>query len=157
GTLTTLHSFGSILDINQYPLDGSAPLGGLVVGNDDNFYGTTSSGGTRDLVDGGGGTVFSLTPSGTLTTLYSFERANDGAFPDAGLVLANGIFYGTTSQGAANVHGTLFKITATGTFSALYGFPGGQDGANPSAELAQDKSGNFYGTTEGGGDTGDGT
>ena len=48
------------------------------------------------------GTVFKITPSGTLTTLYSFD-VTDGADPDAGLVQAtDGNFYGTTTQGGAN-------------------------------------------------------
>ena len=42
------------------------------------------------------GTVFKITPSGTLTTLYSFA-GSDGACPQAGLVKAtDGNFYGTT-------------------------------------------------------------
>ena len=46
------------------------------------------------------GTVFKITPSGTLTTLYSFcskSGCADGAYPHAGLVQAtDGNFYGTT-------------------------------------------------------------
>ena len=42
-------------------------------GSDGNFYGTTSCGGANGL-----GTVFKITPSGTLTTLYSFA-GSDGA------------------------------------------------------------------------------
>ena len=52
------------------------------------------------------GTVFKITPSGTLTTLYSFcsqTACTDGAYPVAGLVQAtNGDFYGTTYGGGAS-------------------------------------------------------
>ena len=43
------------------------PYAGLVQGSDGNFYGTTIAGGANSE-----GTVFKITPSGTLTTLYSF-------------------------------------------------------------------------------------
>ena len=70
------------------------PYAGLVQGTDGNFYGTTSEGGAN-----GYGTVFKITPSGTLTTLHSFD-VTDGAYPYAGLVQAtDGNFYGTTSRG----------------------------------------------------------
>ena len=58
--LTTLHSFSGA--------DGAVPIAGLVQASDGNFYGTTAFGGTNSS----GGTVFKITPSGTLTTLYSF-------------------------------------------------------------------------------------
>src|ERR1019366_311443 len=54
GTLTTLHSFNGT--------DGREPSGWLVQGSDGNFYGTTSMGGALGL----GGTIFKITPSGTL-------------------------------------------------------------------------------------------
>jgi uncharacterized repeat protein (TIGR03803 family) len=50
---------------------------------DGNFYGTTSSGGMH-----GAGSVFKLTSTGTLTTLYSFclqTGCPDGDTPVAGL------------------------------------------------------------------------
>jgi uncharacterized repeat protein (TIGR03803 family) len=48
--------------------DGANPANAsLVQGIDGNFYGTTESGGAN-----GFGTVFKITPGGTLTTLYSF-------------------------------------------------------------------------------------
>src|SRR5262249_22120761 len=61
GTLTGLYSFTG----ND---DGQNPQAGLALGSDGNFYGTTQSGGTN----GGGGTLFKITPAGALTTLYSF-------------------------------------------------------------------------------------
>src|ERR1039458_8663439 len=58
-TFTTLHSFDGT--------DGATPLAGLVQATNGDFYGTTVEGGTH-----GDGTVFKITPSGTLTTLHSF-------------------------------------------------------------------------------------
>ena len=129
------------------------PEAGLVQGSDGNFYGTTYVGGAN-----GDGTVFKTTPSGTLTTLYSFA-GSDGDTPVAGLVQSrDGNFYGTTSAGGVNDGGTVFKITPSGTLTTLYSFAGnGSDGANPFAELVQGSDGNFYGTTLSGGENNDGT
>ena len=94
--------------------DGSLPFAGLVQGSDGNFYGTTVQGGVIALCAGGCGTVFKITPGGSLTTLYSFSYS-DGATPYAGLVQgSDGNFYGTTPYGGASGYGTVFKITADG-------------------------------------------
>ena len=118
---------------------------------DGNFYGTTSSGGS-----GGNGTVFKITPAGTLTTLYSFA-GSDGANPYAGLVQAiDGNFYGTTYAGGSGGYGTVFKVTPAGALTTLHSFAG-SDGANPQAGVRQGTDGNFYGTTSLGGTDGYGT
>jgi uncharacterized repeat protein (TIGR03803 family) len=43
------------------------------------------------------------------------------------------------------------------TFKVIHDFTGGQDGANPYAGLTMDQAGTLYGTTAGGGATGNGT
>jgi uncharacterized repeat protein (TIGR03803 family) len=76
----------------------------LVQGTDGNFYGVTKTGGAGDS-----GTVFQITPTGTLTTLHAFHKI-DGVAPNATLVQAtSGILYGTTSAGGPNYVGTLFS------------------------------------------------
>ena len=143
GALTTLHSF----DIT----DGSWIIAGLVQGTNGDFYGTTFEGGASDNCFDGCGTIFKITPSGTLTTLHSFNFYTDGASPEAGLVQGtNGDFYGATEEGGANGYGTVFKITPSGTLTTLHSFDV-TDGANPLAGLVQATNGRFYGTTGGGG------
>jgi uncharacterized repeat protein (TIGR03803 family) len=147
GTLTTLYSFCSKKDCT----DGYWPGAGLVLATDGNFYGTTIYGGAWCFPNGCG-TVFKITPEGTLTTLHSFDGIN-GSSPSAALVQAtDGNFYGTTSGDGAHHQGTVFKITpGGGTLITLHMF-GGTCGANPSAGLVQASDGNLYGTTESGGD-----
>ena len=154
GALTTLHSFNVT--------DGSGPVGMLVEASDGNFYGTTQFGGAFDFF---GGTIFRITPSGTLTTLYSFcaqSGCTDGLDPLGGLVQASdGNFYGTTVLGGVNVGcgansgcGTLFQITPAGTLTTLYSFcaqPNCTDGTLPGQPLMQASDGNLYGTTTDGG------
>jgi uncharacterized repeat protein (TIGR03803 family) len=164
GTLTTLHSF-------DYT-DGDFPSAALVQATDGNLYGTTSGGGANSCsVFGkayGCGTVFKITPSGSLTTLHNFEAGTaagqntDGEFPGAALVQAtDGNFYGTTSSGGANLCyvggvfrgcGTVFKITPRGSLTTLHSFDSA-DGASPLAAVVQDTNGKLYGTTQSGGNT----
>ncbi|HKN00965.1 MAG TPA: choice-of-anchor tandem repeat GloVer-containing protein [Candidatus Binataceae bacterium] len=146
GTLTSLYSFCSQADC----IDGEKPLARLIQGSDGNFYGTTESGGGAKR----GGTVFKITPSGTLTTLYSFcsqADCTDGASPNGVIQGGDGNFYGTTTDGGANrIGGTVFKITPSGTLTTLYSFcPDCSDGASPNGVI-QGGDGNFYGTTTGG-------
>jgi uncharacterized repeat protein (TIGR03803 family) len=101
--------------------NGAGPVSSLIQGTDGNFYGTTPSGGTY-----GDGTVFEITPGGTLTTLYSFcaqTGCTDGRYPHAGLVQAtDGNFYGTTTEGGTYDDGAVFKITPEGGLTTLYSF-----------------------------------
>lgn len=149
GTLTTLHTFCAKIHCP----DGNGPFGALVQATDSNFYGTTYEGGTNEQ-----GTVFKITPTGKLTTLYSFcalANCDDGEEPMAGLVQAtDGNFYGTTYFGGTGVCfsscGTVFEITPTGELTTLVNFDG-TDGRHPDAAVTQDTSGAFYGTTYEGG------
>jgi uncharacterized repeat protein (TIGR03803 family) len=147
GNLTTIYSFCSQANC----ADGSDPLG-VVLGANGDLYGVTQGGGTGDL-----GTIFEVTPTGKLTTLYSFS-ASEGFLPLAGLVQAtNGNFYGTASHGGSEGDGTVFEITPAGNLTTLISFDG-SDGEGPSAALVQAANGSFYGTTDlGGGSNDDGT
>jgi uncharacterized repeat protein (TIGR03803 family) len=130
--------------------DGRNPYAALVQATDGSFYGTTVSGGAKSVCVGGCGTVFKITPSGTLTTLHNFD-STDGKNPYAGLVQAtDGNFYGTTFYGGAHREGEVFKITPSGMLTVLYSFCSIRycpDGFNPYAGLVQATDGNFYGTT----------
>jgi uncharacterized repeat protein (TIGR03803 family) len=97
---------------------GVAPGGNLVQGSDGDFYGTTYSGG-GSLNDG---TVYKITPGGTVTTLVSFNGTN-GANPYAGLVQgSDGNYYGTTKNGGGTtIYGSAFKMTPAGVLTSLAG------------------------------------
>ena len=84
----------------------------LTEGSDGNFYGTTSRGGTTTI----DGTLFRITPGGTLTTLHNFGEDfddTDGTNPQAELLLgSDGKFYGTTMNGGSGGGGTIFQAAS---------------------------------------------
>jgi uncharacterized repeat protein (TIGR03803 family) len=190
GALNLVHSFAGS--------DGRQPWGGLTLGTNGNFYGTTAYGGDlscyapygcgvafrldasgqervlHDFVGGGDssvpfappiqatngnfygttgcvldwGSVFKMTPSGALTTLYRFQT---GALSCPGVLLqgTDGDFYGLASGGSYDL-GLVFKITAAGQLTVLYNFDG-THGSYPVDPLVRGSDGNFYGTTQSGG------
>jgi uncharacterized repeat protein (TIGR03803 family) len=144
GTETTLHSF-------DLTTDGAYLVAGLVQGTNGGFYGATGEGGAHNL-----GTIFSMTPGGTVSTLHTFD-GTDGQYPYAALVEGtNGTFYGTTSEGGTSDDGTVFRITPGGALTTLHSFDG-TDGSNPYAPLVQAANGVFYSTTSEGGANGYGS
>jgi len=164
GKVTTLYNFCETLS-NGVCADGSSPDAGLVETTDGNLYGTTTYGGSATCYDGCG-TVFRITRSGVLTTLYSFcsqPNCTDGNSPGVGPLLqaTNGILYGTTSIGGTHSEncggagcGTVYRISPAGRFTSLYSFcsqSGCPDGDGPVAGLIQATNGQLYGTTDGGG------
>ena len=128
---------------------GAVP-GALILHPDGQFYGGTAAGGA-----GGFGTLFRMTPGGTLTTLVEFTGTN-GAEPTGALALHGSTLCGATRIGGAGNAGTLFRLTAAGSFTSLHHFSGA-DGARPAGGLLLHSDGMLYGTTEFGGAEGFGT
>jgi len=130
GTLTTLYSFCAQ---GGCP-DGESPGADLIQATDGNLYGTTNLGGADGV-----GTIFRITPGGTLTTLYSFTGADEN--PVAGLVQAtNGEFYGTASVGGASGDGAIFSLSV-GLGPFVTTLPTSGDVGSPITILGSDLTG----------------
>ncbi len=137
GALAALHSFSGP--------DGANPHAGVIQANDGNLYGTTSDGGFCC------GTIFRVTPDGTITTLRNITNFTDGAHPHAGLLQASdGNFYGTTWPSClysyCYSYGIVFRVTPSGVFSILRDFQQ-SDGNIPAGGLIQGNDGALYGMT----------
>jgi uncharacterized repeat protein (TIGR03803 family) len=158
------NAFGSKFSSSTQPFstlvnfDGSngifPHLAALAQGLDGNLYGTADHTNTNP------GTVFQMTPTGALTTIYEFNPSGThGVNPSGGLVLGtDGNFYGITSGGGTSKTpgGTVFKVTPSGVQTVLHSFHVG-DGQTPETGLIQASDGAFYGVTYQGGAYGNGT
>jgi len=142
GAPTTIYTFCSLTSC----ADGGYPFGGVTLGFDGNFYGTTQGGGSHAA-----GTVFKVTPTGTLTTFWNFANGTDDSVPIYTTSLGqDGNMYGVSVGQYNGQYGAFFKVSASGLFKALRDF-NYVNGANPNLPT-QGTDGNFYGTAQFGGD-----
>ncbi len=145
-TITTAGQFSTVYDFCALTscADGSTPLGGVTLGFDGNFYGTTQGGGIHAV-----GTAFKVTPTGTLTKLWDFTRQTDAELPTfPPLQGQDGNLYGVSETGTQFIFGAFYKISATGVFKALKSF-NFTNGISPNLPT-QGTDGNFYGMAGGG-------
>jgi hypothetical protein len=139
GVMTVLYTFTG-------GADGSFP-NALVQGADGNFYGSAQYGPeTPANVFSGYGSVFKITPSGTLTTLYAFTGGANGGNPWGVIQGQDGNLYGMTSMGTPN---TVFRVTPAGQRSTMYVLQG--TNGTDTVGLVASTDGNVYGTTKDGG------
>jgi len=158
-TTVNAQNYSVLYNFGTAPGDPLSPEGPNIIaqGRDGNLYSTTPYGGAGTCGGGasGCGAIFKITPTGKLTTIYSFNASGDGYFPYSGLTLGtDGNLYGTTTgtigscTGNTNdANGTIFRVTPDGALTTLYVFTGGADGGSPQAPPVQASDGNFYGTT----------
>ncbi len=150
--LTLLDAAPVFETLADFERAGTNPSARLVAHPDGNYYGTTVEGGVFNF-----GTVYKMTPDGTVTTLVSLTGTNGaarGSYPASGLTLANdGSLFGTTGNGGAGDYGTIFKVTTAGVFTSMVeftGMSGSTKGSVPNG-LVLNSDGFFYGTTQAGG------
>lgn len=154
GTIFKITTNGTFMTLVYFTgTNGLQPSGGLTVGSDGNFYGTTPYGGSdyANVWFSGSGTVFKLMTNDTLISFSPFNITN-GTLPQGRLCQGqDGNFYGTTIQnGKTNLnggygYGTIFAITPQGTFTKLTDMDG-TNGASPVTDMILSQDGNLYGT-----------
>jgi uncharacterized repeat protein (TIGR03803 family) len=151
GTVYKLTQSGETLLHSFTGTDGTYP-GVLIPAGRSGFYGITGQGGSS-----GKGTVFQMSSTGVVTTLYSFRGGSDGSNPGGLIEDSSGNLFGTTYSGGASGNGTIFELSPNGqggwTETVLCSFTGGADGSGPQPGIALDQSNHtIYGSTVGGGD-----
>lgn len=144
---------------------GAGPQGGLTRGKDGNFYGTTYSGGKYKV-----GTIFSITPSGSLTVLWDFRNGTvvpapvgrlpteqekldaAGSYPVSAPVQVGDTWYGVTSYANNQQYGVVYQISG-GQYRGLYQFKAADVAANGTfaVGLSVGPGGSLFGTTLKGG------
>jgi len=140
--------------------NGSTPFTGPIRGPDGVFYGTTAYGDAYN-----GGNVYALSKKGgkwVSSTIWAFGgTTGDATLPECDLVMdKSGNIFGTTFYGGTYNLGTVFElsnVSGVWTESVLHSFRGNGDGWFPYAGLLMAGSGTFYGTTQYGGNYGNGT
>jgi uncharacterized repeat protein (TIGR03803 family) len=143
GTFQIVHAFDGA--------DGSQPYGGVILGSDGWFYGTTYSG------PGGASTIYRVSAGGSFESLHTLSP-DEGAHIQRGVTEARGHFYGVALEGGAQGGGTAFRVDANGSFTKFHDFgSGGDDGVGPGAPVFAASDGNLYGSTLYGGSAGFGT
>jgi uncharacterized repeat protein (TIGR03803 family) len=156
GTVLKINSMETLPTVvYNFDFPTVSPGAPLIQGTDGNLYGTTYD---DELFDPYTGSVFKLSLTGELTTLYNFcsqTNCSDGSRPYSPIIqAADGNLYGTTYTGGAaeNGEGNIFKLTTAGVLTTLHNF-GTQsiDGAYPVGGLVQGTDGNLYGVTPQGG------
>lgn len=146
--LTTLYTFCGDVGCPD------SPSSSLIQGLDGNFYGTAIFGGNvnQSLCAQGCGTVYKITPTGALTTVYNFcslANCGDGFYPASLLLATDGNFYGVTQYGGISDDncppgcGTVFRLTPQGILTTLYSLD--PDDSVLPQQLIQGSDGNFYG------------
>ena len=126
---------------------GAGPKSSLIQLADGNFYGISAN---------GGGVVYKMDASATVSTLHIFDGYN-GEGPLGALVQgADGYLYSTTNSGGgpcggwAASCGTIFRVDTTGDFQVVHRF-NNTDGALSLTGLSRATDGRLYGTTSVGG------
>jgi uncharacterized repeat protein (TIGR03803 family) len=155
GTIYALTTSGQVSILYSFTNngDGANPSAAPILGKDGYLYGTTSGYISAQIP----GSIYKLSPSGRLTTLYTFTNGLDGGTPWSGLTAgSDGNYYGISPIGGVsdlfgNTGGTVFRITPGGVFTVLHTFSIVTEGMAPAGKLALGPDNNLYGTVSGGG------
>lgn len=129
GDFTTLHA---ITGGSSHPFDGP-----LILGPDDNLYGTVTQGGSAFS-----GLAYRISPGGVYTpfNFVGFDGSWVVAGPGGGLTLAaDGDFYGSASS--------FYRMTTAGEITRLT--DGGLPGGATAGAVAHGSDGDFYGVSRG--------
>lgn len=161
GTIFKMSLDGEVEHFFSFGPEGDhpgSPQRGLMRASDGNIYGSTGGGGLGMCGPRGCGTIFRISPNYEVTVIYQFglvDGPEDGRGPDGFLLEGrDGALYGSTRRGGSvDINGgTIFRLTKGGEKTTLASFgPFLDRPTQPFGGLAEGADGEFFGTTESGG------
>jgi len=131
---------GTVTSLAQFPSNGRL-LGAAIYASDGNYYGNAG------VTTASTGYIFRVTPSGSLTNIYSFPAGTFIGYNAPLLQADDGNLYGAAPSGGANASGIIYELTLDGQYTLLYTFPKDNNGGPTS--LIEGSDGNLYGATLG--------
>jgi uncharacterized repeat protein (TIGR03803 family) len=153
GSLYRIGETGGFVKLRdmEYTTDGSNPLGSLLLMEDGDLVGSTSSGGANNF-----GTVFTYNSDSGLIKIHDFSLPLEGSGPN-GSIISGSDFFGVTASGGLFNTGVFYTNGLNGVRTKIYDFNGTADGQNPNGEIIEVEDGIFYGTLRFGGPNSAGT
>jgi uncharacterized repeat protein (TIGR03803 family) len=140
GVLTTVYEFQGGVGQSENPTQ-------LIQATDGNFYGTAGGGYYSPGCIQTCGTIFKMTPEGTVSTLLSLY-SNQGLGPVGLIQATDGNFYLVADAGGPYNSGTIFELTPEGVVTVLHDFSNRGGGYFPFSGVVQATNGTFYGDTD---------
>jgi len=143
GNVTVLHSLDG-------GTDGGHPYSVLVQADQDNFFGTASTGGH------GAGLLFKLDFKLIFSIKHRFNAETEGSTPISGISFGgNGSLFGVLTTSGPGGGGALYATDQYGTLTIIQSFSSA-DGFNATGIPVQAPDSSVYGTAQMGGANGDG-
>ena len=130
--------------------DGGHPYSALIQADQDNFFGTCSTGGN------GAGLLFKLDFKLIFSVKHRFDVSFEGGTPISGVSFGgNRSLFGVVTTGGANGNGSLYATDQYGTLTIIQPFSAA-NGFNATGIPVQAPDSSVYGTAQMGGANGDG-
>jgi uncharacterized repeat protein (TIGR03803 family) len=147
GRYEVVHSFDPAIEgYGRYPA--------LLEASDGNLYGVTIAGGRFHA-----GTVYRMSPEGTVTTIHDFAPGEPADVHEAQSPLIqarDGFLYGVAQLGGAFDRGAVYRLALDGSgFAVIHSFSG-EDGLFPRGALVEAGDGRLFGGATGRGPQADG-
>lgn len=144
GNVTVLHSLNGTTD-------GGHPYSVLVQADQDNFFGTASTGGH------GAGLLFKLDFKLIFSIKHRFHADTEGSTPISGISFGgNGSLFGVLTTGGPGGGGALYATDQYGTLTIIQSFSSAGGFFNATGIPVQAPDSSVYGTAQMGGANGDG-
>lgn len=139
---------GKVVPIHVFTAaDGANPATGLIQMPNGTFVGMTKGIGNQVAQPP---TVYTMTPDGTVTSLYTFAKDTSQGWQPLGITQASdGNLYAALNYGAEGAVSTIIRLTPQGVFTLVHTFSLSDQIVVPLSGLVEASDGNLYGVATG--------